>query len=312
MNNKKLIKRCKAGDTVEKSDNTRVQMPRTDVEHIYYEPAAIAEQAASKQPQSGAITPVYPEFELLMGLRGAATTVGKRATKSGNAFRITADNLADVTDEMWDEAYNAAIANNDLAEAQRLRDLHFKAKAPNTKIVDAAENPLHVYHGTKNNFNVFDNSKFGNTDGGTFGKGIYTTPSKEYANLYGDNVLDLYLNLENPRNLRNVTPRDIYLSKMEAITNGLDPDYMYTGIDVDGVWGSPSWKGKSFADEIVSHSNKKLKLADAVTHADDGTVIPLSKRDNFLNPDIRYSWLLPIGLTTTFGLPYAVNYNDQK
>jgi hypothetical protein len=48
MNKNKLIKRCKAGDTVEKSDNTRVQMPRTDVEPIYYEPAALVERAIRK------------------------------------------------------------------------------------------------------------------------------------------------------------------------------------------------------------------------------------------------------------------------
>lgn len=74
MSEKKLIKRCKSGDTVEKSDNTRVQMPRTDVEPIYYEPAAIAERTARKQPQVGSLTSIYPEFELLMGLRGAWTS----------------------------------------------------------------------------------------------------------------------------------------------------------------------------------------------------------------------------------------------
>jgi hypothetical protein len=74
MSKKKLIKRCKSGDTVEKYDNTRVQMPRTDVEPIYYEPAALVERAVSKWPQSGVITPVYPEFELLMGLRGLTTS----------------------------------------------------------------------------------------------------------------------------------------------------------------------------------------------------------------------------------------------
>ena len=50
----------------ERDDAIRVQMPRTDVEPIYYEPAAIAERSANKQPQSGAITPVHPEFELAL------------------------------------------------------------------------------------------------------------------------------------------------------------------------------------------------------------------------------------------------------
>lgn len=68
--NKKLIKKYQPGGITERADATRVIFPRTDVEPIYYEPAAIAERAASKQPQSGAITPVHPEFELALGAYG--------------------------------------------------------------------------------------------------------------------------------------------------------------------------------------------------------------------------------------------------
>lgn len=87
MSNKKLIKRCKQGDAVEKSDNTRVQMPRTDVQPIYYEPAALIERAIRKQPQSGALTPVYPEFELLMGLRGLSTSFRPKKKLQSRHFK---------------------------------------------------------------------------------------------------------------------------------------------------------------------------------------------------------------------------------
>ena len=43
-------------------------------------------------------------------------------------------NPSKLTNAQWDDLYNKAIVNNDLAEVQRLRDLHFKVKAPNTQI----------------------------------------------------------------------------------------------------------------------------------------------------------------------------------
>ena len=82
MNKKKLIKRCKSGDTVEKSDNTKVQMPRTDVEPIKIPDEELkwmgwrertypnGETYMEPPLANGALTPVYPEFELLTGLRG--------------------------------------------------------------------------------------------------------------------------------------------------------------------------------------------------------------------------------------------------
>lgn len=77
MSKKKLIKRCKLGDTVEKSDNTRVQMPRTDVEPIKIPDEKLKWMGWREQTypdgetymapplDNGALTPVYPEFDLL-------------------------------------------------------------------------------------------------------------------------------------------------------------------------------------------------------------------------------------------------------
>jgi hypothetical protein len=45
------------------------------------------------------------------------------------------------------------------------------------------------------------------------------------------------------------------------------------------------------AGEIVVRDPNQIKLADAVTYDDNGVRIPLGERDNFSNPDIRYSWL---------------------
>lgn len=67
---KKLIKKCQSGGITEKSDATRVASPRTDTQPIYSEAAALAEYISSKQPQSGSVISVHPEFELALGTYG--------------------------------------------------------------------------------------------------------------------------------------------------------------------------------------------------------------------------------------------------
>lgn len=45
-------------------------------------------------------------------------------------------------------------------------------------------------------------------------------------------------------------------------------------------------------DYVVSYP-EQVKLAAHTTYDDNGMVIPMSKRDNFKNPDIRYGWAVP-------------------
>ena len=52
--------------------------------------------------------------------------------------------------QQWNSRYNAAVNSGNIQEAQRLRDLHFKIKAPNTKVVNENDTPLEVYHFTSN------------------------------------------------------------------------------------------------------------------------------------------------------------------
>lgn len=209
------------------------------------------------------------------------------------------------TPEQWTEAQDVAIARGDMAEAQRLRDLHFMISAPNTKIVDNAGNPLKLYHGTKNKFYTFDESLYGSTDGGMYGTGVYTTPYKEYAENYGDNIMNLYANIENPVDARNLSINDLMIGKLEE-GNDL---FRWTDIGGkrDGVLGKNHYLKTKYPYEIVSHKPSNIKLADAVTYDDSGIRIPLGKRDNFNINDIRYG-LAPLG----FGVPYLMNNNNNQ
>ena len=83
MSKKKLIKKCQNSDgPIERSDNTKVQIPRYDAEPVKIpdeelkwmgwreETLPDGEKVMMPPLANGALTPVYPEFELLTGLRG--------------------------------------------------------------------------------------------------------------------------------------------------------------------------------------------------------------------------------------------------
>lgn len=74
----------------------------------------------------------------------------------------------------------------------------FKAWFGNSKIVDKNNNPLVVYHGTKDKFNGFERDYMGKNFSFRFGKGFYFTEIKENTSAYGDNLLSTYLCIKNP------------------------------------------------------------------------------------------------------------------
>lgn len=110
-----------------------------------------------------------------------------------------------------------------------------------------------------------------------------------YKNIYkfnNDNILSQYAK-KNPQ----------YVNKDAAISYRVDPheENINTG---------------DLPAEIVVPNNTSLKLADAITYDDYGNIIPLSKRDDFTNPDTRYSWLIP---TVPFGLmSYKLSKQNEQ
>lgn len=81
----------------------------------------------------------------------------------------------------------------------------FKRWFGNSKIVDAAGNPLVVYHGTNATFDAFDANAPRANDMGFFGKGFYFATSAGEANYYGSKVGAYYLKIERPLDLSNET-----------------------------------------------------------------------------------------------------------
>lgn len=195
--------------------------------------------------------------------------------------KITLANAVNTPDSEWDNAYNTALGAGDMEEVQRLRDLHFRAKAPDTKIVDEKGMPLHTYHGSPNNFTVFDPNR---SNGGNYGEGFYFSPRVDVAQRYATkdgNIMDTYLNLKT----EDIFPNDRYG----------EIKYNDGAILADQV----GRKNLKYAKEFRVNRPNQIKLAGPVTYDDDGNVIPLSKRDDFTKNDTRWGifpWLFGTSL----------------
>lgn len=79
---------------------------------------------------------------------------------------------------------------------------YFEDKFKDSKIRDADNNPLPVYHGTPYRFKTFDKSLIGaQTDTGMYGRGFYFSASKSEASTYGKYVMVQYLVMNKPLEL---------------------------------------------------------------------------------------------------------------
>lgn len=230
--------------------------------------------------------------------------------------QITAENAASITPEQWTAAQDAAIARGNTAEAQRLRDLHFKVSAPKTQVVDINGNPQLVIHKTPNTFTIFDNNR-------SIGKlNWFATP-----NAYGKNGVFATGAGKNPRTMK------LYVNMRNAhkptIDEGIEPAYINQGEDgilgivdngMTNYFNSSRDAGKGFMMSGGVDNPNALKSADAVTYDNNGVRIPLGERDNFNINDIRYdindpdfeSFTIPVedlqtSLNATINNPVIIN-----
>lgn len=250
----------------------------------------------------------YGQAALGIGLMALPNFIEKPLRRAGKLLKkskkvideLSLDDVKNWTDTDWDFNYNQAIKNNDTKKIQKLRDLHFKVKAPNTVF----EGPY--YHGSGKSFNIFDPAKIGNTDKGWLGRGYYFTPSEDYAKMYG-NTKKFYLNASNPIEGKGIAWFNREDINPILLRNPNIREAVERGRLADAARGSmPQTKPyDGYFEEDVMKYNTQMKLADPITYDDSGDIIPLSKRDNFSNPDIRYGLIPLIGFST-------LNYNNGE
>ena len=195
--------------------------------------------------------------------------------------------LKNWTPEQWTAAQDAAIARGDMAEAQKLRDLHFIVSAPNSVTYDV------FHHGNTKpmNWYIFDPKRVGTTDEGYSGAGYYFAPTKPASQYTRENLPHTL----GPHGEQNAGlsggkyHRYVYLNGKTKYKPLREHDWT-THTDFPFVDNRPT--------EVVVGDNRQIKLADAVTYDDNGVRIPLGLRDNFKNKDIRYG-LIPLSIGGT-------------
>lgn len=134
-----------------------------------------------------------------------------------------------------------------------------------SKAIDDSGKPIVVYHGTTNDFTVFDIGKAGEKDHGWYGTGAYLTPDAETASAYADydqektgqNVIPLYVKIEQPF----MWSQDIAASK----TKGQSDEFTrmlkksgYDGVFVENKYADPKYAKRY---EIVAFDPSQVKSA---------------------------------------------------
>ena len=284
---------------------------------------------------SGALEQVSPEFDVLTLGRQFYTdrllnAIGKSTSKKVSKETSKQLPLTQWTPKQWTAAQDKAIAEGDMVRAQMLRDLHFKIHA---NPVLTQEGNMRLTHATKNKFNIFNLDKAGsgsgnlsNTEGvihlspyDESALDVFKTKSLEERNKY--NLMHLYAHNPNPVNvdlkdfIKTFNDKNAFKKLRDAgdgiIARGQSPYKIYNDKIAEyeakkaagklNMWDSKPESPTDFMEESVVDGytiNKPeyIKSADAVTYNGYGVRIPLGKRDNFRNMDIRYSFIpLSIG-----------------
>ena len=91
-----------------------------------------------------------------------------------------------------------------------------------------------MYHGTTEDFTVFDFEKFGGKNGSQDGLGIYLTDNKEIADIYGDRIIESYVNVTRPARYDMKTIKE---NELVALVKELSMDEAKELVD-DGSYDS--------------------------------------------------------------------------
>jgi hypothetical protein len=147
----------------------------------------------------------------------------------------------------------------------------------NSEMVDNDNNPLILYHGSKNKFTAFDDRKKGSaTDSGLRGRGFYFSSFKPSSQSYGDNVLEVYLKIEKLFDLlsfNSIQEIADYLLLDENIiyeSGDINKGYPYYSIkvnsDFSGVFTSAirdkGYDGIRHGQEFVVFNSNQIKAVD--------------------------------------------------
>ena len=242
----------------------------------------------------------------------ARIVVGEKNGKTYYDHELTQIEKGTIIDSLNGTTTSVAKNANAFSEYKDKR-LFSLLQTNSSKVVDENGEPMVVYHGTNENFNIFDKKKAGSgNDKGLRGKGFYLSPNKKTSEAYGGRVISAYISLKHPFN-----PSEF--ASAEEVARHLTNRLVQQGYDEYTVDSSIFNVGYSFSveNEYANVFSSILKEAgyDGVLYPNRQEVITFdshqikSATDNIgtfneENEDIRY---------LVEGADYFVNerFNEQ-
>ena len=209
------------------------------------------------------------------------------------------------------ESNNEEVGNTSfsLSKDSQGRQLNENQKEyfKNSKVVDDNGNLKVMYNGG-GDYTTFDNTKM--SEQSKWGKGIYLTEEQDIARMYGDNVKEVYANIENPINQNEKT---ISFEKFNELSKALYDEEAYReeydmyDNDLDLLWditNKGNWAdyGEQLRDIvgvdglIIEDSNPAERMAIAFN---SNQIKNVSNKAPTSNADIRYDLSVKEAKTTT-------------
>ena len=215
------------------------------------------------------------------------------ATSKVDAVTSTTDSVStnsitnsskNVKKSLRDSDYLKAVRNGDMETAQKMVD----------EVAKEAGYTIKAYHGTDAKFTVFDSSKK-RTKVLNFGKGFYFGTNKDKAKMYSEtgNIIDAYLSMKKPYEIFSYRLDKFDLDRLSnEFSEKVTIDNIQEVLKKNGYDGiiARSYNGTTnpISQYVVFNPNQ-IKSAEPVVYDDDGNVIPLSKRFDESQDDIRFS-----------------------
>ncbi len=244
-------------------------------------------------------------------LNGSSANSGALGRKASSEPSVT-DNGKEVkkntanTAEKFSMEAPVEQKTKDVTESQQ-----FKRWFGKSKVTNDDGTPKVVYHATYDDFTVFDRSKLGENTmsnasswemGATSLIGHWFSDHDLQDRLGATRLAKCYLNIETPYEISLydladdiAAFADNYSELEEAFENGETEQIREVVERYVSKLRSDGYDGLVVNDEefggtsYVVFNSEQIKSADPVTYDDNGEVIPLSKRFDSKNEDIRYS-----------------------
>lgn len=230
IKNLREIKKLKRNINTESLDEAMAEAERTGRSAIEVGDDAVvqaAQMARQQTPEARQI--ITKNLQDILEAQKARTR-GVIDENLGTKGKTTVADVVEAAKKKAAPLYKDIENMEDLAkyETRDLPQQNFNRWNAGNTIVDENGQPLDLYHGTRANFDAFDISKAGQSNGGISKIGFWLTPekqiAKEFSNTwYGGNkprVIQTYVNMKNPKVYKSVDNTNA-LKKIESDINNV-------------------------------------------------------------------------------------------